>query len=71
MPGSDPSSVTFVTRRVGTSAWTVLGTDDARPFRVYVPPAKGGPVEVAAVVRDSAGAVASTSPARVRLTPFL
>jgi hypothetical protein len=49
----------------------VLGTDDARPFRVFVPPAKGRSVEVAAVVKDSAGQVASTSPLRVSIAPFL
>ncbi len=35
VPGADPSTVTFVKRRVGSSQWTTLGSDDARPFRVY------------------------------------
>jgi glycosidase len=69
VPGTDPSSVTFVMRRPGSSAWTVLGTDDARPFRVYVP-ASGRAVQIAAVVKDSAGQVASSSPTALRLTPF-
>jgi glycosidase len=71
VPGTDPGAVTFVMRRKGSADWTVLGTDDARPFRVFVPPAKGRSVEVAAVVKDSAGQVASTSPLRVSIAPFL
>lgn len=69
VPGSDPSSVTFVTRRPG-GAWIPLGTDDARPFRVFVTPRRGT-VDVAAVVIDSAGQRASASPLRVRLASFL
>ncbi len=71
VPGTDPSAVTFVMRRPGAANWTPLGTDDARPFRVFVPPIKGRPVEIAAVVKDSAGQVASTSPLRVSIAPFL
>jgi hypothetical protein len=69
VPGSDPSTVTFVMRRPG-GAWRVIGTDDARPFRVFVPPAKGT-AEVAAVVTDIIGQRASASPLRVRIGPFL
>ena len=70
VPGVDPSTVTFLTRRRGAATWSPLGTDDARPFRVYVPAAKGSPVEVAAVVKDTVGQTASSAALRVRLTPF-
>jgi hypothetical protein len=69
VPGSDPSSVTFLVRRAG-GAWTVAGTDDARPFRVFIAPGRGS-VQVAAVVTDSAGQRAASSPVRVRITPFV
>jgi glycosidase len=69
VPGADPSSVTFLVRRAG-GAWTVAGTDDARPFRVFVAPGRGS-VQVAAVVTDSAGQRAASSPVRVRITPFV
>ncbi|MCC6183309.1 MAG: alpha amylase C-terminal domain-containing protein, partial [Microthrixaceae bacterium] len=61
--GADPSTVTFVLRR-GRGPWTVVGSDDARPFAVYVPPARGASarVQAAAIVQDSAGRTA-TSPA--------
>ena len=71
VPGRDPSTVTFVMRKRGTTSWTVLGTDDARPFRVFVPPTKTGGLEIAAVVRDSSARVASSIPIRVDLSPFL
>ncbi len=70
VPGTDPSTVTFVMRRKGAATWTLLGTDDARPFRVYVPASRGS-VEVAAVVKDTAGQVASSGPLALRLVPFL
>jgi glycosidase len=69
VPGSDPSSVTFLLRRPG-GQWSALGTDDARPFRVYVAPRRG-PVEVAAVVTDTAGQRAVAPAARVSIAPFL
>jgi hypothetical protein len=69
VPGSDPSSVTFLLRRPG-GTWTALGTDDARPFRVFVSPRRG-PVEIAAVVTDTAGQRAAADPVRVRIDPFL
>ena len=69
VPGSDPSTVTFLLRRPG-GAWTAIGSDDARPFRVFVPPSRGRG-QVVAVVRDSAGQTASSSPLRVSLAPFL
>ncbi len=71
VPGTDPSSVTFVMRRRGSTTWTVLGTDDARPFRLFVPPARGASVEVAAVVSDSVAQVASSPPRLVSLAPFV
>ena len=71
MPGADPSTVTFVTRRKGTTAWTVVGSDDARPFRVFVQPVKGAPIELAAVVKDSSGQVSSSVPQSLRIAPFL
>ena len=69
VPGTDPSSVTFVMRQPG-GAWRAVGTDDARPFRVFVPPGKGT-AEVSAVVTDTVGQQASASPLRVRIAPFL
>ncbi|MFN8171311.1 MAG: alpha-amylase family glycosyl hydrolase [Candidatus Nanopelagicales bacterium] len=71
VPGADPSTVTFAVRRPG-GAWTAVGSDDARPFRVYVPAVAGarGRVQVAAVVRDSAGQVATSAPVAATLTPF-
>ena len=69
VPGTDPSVVTFLTRRKG-GAWTVVGTDDARPFRVFLPPGKGT-IEVAAVVQDSAGQRATTEVTSLRIAPFL
>ncbi|MBI1350983.1 MAG: hypothetical protein GC156_07685 [Actinomycetales bacterium] len=69
VPGNDPSSVTFLVRRPGR-AWTVAGTDDARPFRVFLPTGRGS-VQVAAVVEDSAGRRAATAPRTLRITPFL
>ncbi len=71
VPGTDPSSVTFLMRRQGQTSWTVVGTDDARPFRVYVPPQRGVTVDLAAVVRDSAGQTAQTAPVRLGISPFL
>lgn len=70
VPGQDPSTVTFLLRPKG-GAWTVLGSDDARPFRVFVPPRRGAAVELAAVVRDSAGQTASSVPTIRRIVPFL
>jgi len=71
VPGADPSTVTFATRRPG-GTWAPVGTDDARPFRVFVPAATGtaSRVQVAAVVRDSAGQVVASRPVSVVLTPF-
>jgi len=57
-------------RKRGTANWAVLGSDDARPFRVFVPASRAR-VEVAAVVKDSTGRVASSPPLSVRLAPFV
>ncbi len=69
VPGTDPSTVTFLMRKPG-GRWTVAGVDDARPFRVFLAPGPGR-TQVAAVVTDSAGARASTSPRGYFLKPFL
>jgi hypothetical protein len=65
VPGNDFNQVTFAYRPVGRSAWTVLGTDDNAPFRVFqdvrsMP--RGTMLEYRAVVRDHDGdlGVAST-----------
>jgi hypothetical protein len=69
VPGADPSSVTFVVRRPG-GQWRSVGTDDARPFRVFLPPGTGS-AEVSAVVTTTVGQQATASPLRVRIAPFL
>ncbi|SEG10522.1 alpha-1,6-glucosidases, pullulanase-type [Thermomonospora echinospora] len=61
VPGDGFDQVTFAAK-VGDGRWKVLGTDDARPFRVFhdlkgVP--AGTKVTYKAVVRDSAGRIAS------------
>lgn len=70
VPGGDPSSVTFVMRSAANPNWTVLGTDDARPFRLFARPQGSSKVEIAAVVRDTAGQVASSGPVSVVLKAF-
>jgi glycosidase len=70
VPGADPSTVTFVMRRKGAATWTPLGSDDARPFRVFVPASRAN-VEVVAVVKDSVGHVASSTSLPLRLVPFI
>ncbi|WP_232549555.1 pullulanase-type alpha-1,6-glucosidase [Propioniciclava soli] len=56
--------VTFAQRPVGTTDWTVLGTDDNAPYRVFhdvstLP--QGTLVEYRAVLRDHAGNVSASS----------
>jgi glycosidase len=68
VPGADPSSVTFLVREPG-SAWRVVGTDDARPFRVFVPPGRGR-AELAAVVTDTVGRQATSATLRTLIRPF-
>ena len=63
--GDDLHQVTFAYREVGTSEWTVLGTDDNAPYRVFHDVrdlARGTLLEYRAVVRDREGqlAVANT-----------
>lgn len=69
VPGTDPAEVTFLMRAPG-QPWQAIGTDDARPFRVYVPPRakSASPVEIAAVVTSSTGERAASAPLRTRLT---
>lgn len=69
VPGTDPSSVTFLAREPG-SAWRVVGTDDARPFRVYLPPGRGR-ADLAAVVTDSVGRRTTSATLRTVIRPFL
>jgi hypothetical protein len=73
VPGTDPGSVTFVLREAGATTWRVLGTDDARPFRVYLDPdrlGRGKKVEVAAIVTDSMGQRSTSKTAALTLTPL-
>ncbi|WP_245646618.1 alpha-amylase family glycosyl hydrolase [Microtetraspora niveoalba] len=61
VPGGGFDQVTFAAK-AGAGPWTVLGTDDARPFRVFHDVgglAAGTSVTYKAVVRDSAGRIAS------------
>lgn len=69
VPGADPATVTFVMRAKG-GRWAVVGVDDARPYRVFLTPVKGRTVEVAAIVKDTAGQVATSPPRRLSLNPF-
>lgn len=69
VPGGDPSTVTFLVRRPG-GTWQVAGTDDARPYRVFLAPGRGS-VDVTAVVTDSAGQRAAATPIRMRIAPFV
>ncbi|SDZ11352.1 alpha-1,6-glucosidases, pullulanase-type [Micromonospora pattaloongensis] len=58
----DPLSTVTVAARVGRGAWTLLGTADRAPYRVFHDltglPA-GTPIEYKAVVRDSKGRTAT------------
>jgi hypothetical protein len=65
VPGGDFDQVTIAYRPVGASGWTVLGTDDNAPYRVFQDVrdmARGTLLEYRAVVRDHDGdlGVAST-----------
>ena len=67
VPGRDPASVTFATRRAGERHWIRAGTDDAPPFRIYLEEdrlSKGKQLYVVAVARNSSGAAAASSIAR-------
>jgi glycosidase len=78
VPGNEFRQVTFAYREVGQSAWTVLGTDDNAPYRVFhdvrALPA-GTPLEYRVIARDADGdlgvdnlaAVVGTPPAPARV----
>ncbi len=73
VPGSDPGTVSFVYRRKGSATWLPAGTDDARPFRVFLSPdrlGKNSRIEVAAVVTDSNGQQATSVSVPVTLKPL-
>ncbi len=73
VPGSDPSTVSFAYRRKGAQGWTTAGTDDARPFRVYLSPARLGKnsrIEVAAMVTTTDGQQATSAAVPVILRPL-
>jgi glycosidase len=66
VPGADPATVTFAFRSEGTKRWVRLGTDGARPFRVFLEPGRfvrGREIAVVAIARTSDGQVA-VSPVR-------
>lgn len=55
---------TFLARKAGTRTWTILGTDDNAPYRVFADTsrwAKGTKVVYRVVVKDEAGRVSSAS----------
>jgi glycosidase len=58
------NEVTIAYRPVGTTAWTVLGTDDNAPYRVFQDVsgmAKGTLLEYRVVVKDATGRITATS----------
>ena len=78
VPGDGLNQVTVAARPVGTTAWTVLGTDDNAPYRVFhdvsgLP--QGSLLEYRAVVKDhsgnlaAAGTSASVGPAPAVVAP--
>jgi len=73
VPGTDPSTVSFAYRRKGSSTWIPAGTDDARPFRVYLSPSRLGKnarIEVAAVVTSTDGQQSTSAAVPVTLAPL-
>ena len=67
--GRDPSTVTFAYRREGAKGWTLLGKDDAPPFRLALEESRvpgRGRGWVVAVARSSSGAVAVSRVLSVR-----
>lgn len=73
VPGTDLGTVTFVARTAGSGDWSVLGSDDARPYRVYLDPSrlgKGRTLEVAAILTDSVGQRALSAPIKLTLKPL-
>ncbi|HEX2704133.1 MAG TPA: pullulanase-type alpha-1,6-glucosidase [Candidatus Lustribacter sp.] len=64
IPANAFAQVTFLTRPVGTSAWTTLGTDDHAPYRVFhdvTSVAKGTLMEYRALAKDVSGNVSARS----------
>ncbi|WP_168200507.1 alpha-amylase family glycosyl hydrolase [Allokutzneria sp. NRRL B-24872] len=63
VPGGSRAQATFAARIAGQANWTVLGTDDAGPYRVYTDLSKlpgassGARVELRVVVKDSTGRI--------------
>jgi hypothetical protein len=60
---SGPVEVTFAVRPTGTTEWTVVGTDDNAPHRVFADTTAWPdrtPLDVVAVVRDSVGRLVSS-----------
>jgi glycosidase len=58
-----PVEVTFAVRPTGTSDWTVVGTDDNAPYRVFADTTGWGdrtPLDIVAVARDTAGRLAAS-----------
>ena len=71
--GSDTfAQATFYVRPVGTADWTLLGTDDNAPFRVFHDVSAypvGMPLEYRTVVKDAGGRVAADSGWAVTASP--
>ncbi len=64
VPENTFAQVTFEYRPVGTTEWTVLGTDDNAPYRVFADVShlpKGELLEYRAIVKDISGNVNATS----------
>ena len=72
VPGADPATVTFLMKR-RDGAWTPIGSDDARPFRVFLNPERTGRnavVDIAAVVTATDGSTAESARQRLKLAPL-
>jgi glycosidase len=73
VPGADPATVSFAYRRKGSSRWIAAGTDDARPFRVFLSPSRLGKnarIEVAAQVTSTMGQQSTSAPVSLTLKPL-
>jgi pullulanase-type alpha-1,6-glucosidase len=63
-PGSGFAQVSFAVRPVGTGAWTLIGTDDNAPYRVFHDVTgypQGTMLEYRAVLKDASGNVSASS----------
>ena len=72
VPGNGFNQVTFAYRPVGSSDWTVLGTDDNAPYRVFHDVRgldKGTLLEYRAVVKDHSGNRAAAGTYAITGTP--